>query len=106
MPDTKPDLSNVKTFMSWALYGLTATIATVSSIAYMDMKNQRNECQDENNYYARTAFDNAMKIRVQEKTIQTMDTAITEAKSYIEDSIQPVNIKNMKSRTLKIKRNE
>lgn len=103
MPDTKPDLSNVRTFMSWALYGLTATIATVSSIAYMDMKKQRNDCQTENNYYARASFDNALKIQRQEQIIKVQDTAITEAKSYIQDSIQPVNVKNFRG-NLKIKK--
>lgn len=96
MPDQKPDLSNVRTFMSWALYGLSATIATVSAAAYFDMRSQRNKCQEENNYYARTSFDNALKIQVQERTIKTMDTAISEAKNYIQDSIQPVNVKNFK----------
>lgn len=103
MPDQKPDLSNVRNFMSWALYGLTATIATVSAAAYFDMKSQRNDCQEENNFYARESFKSALQIKVQEKTIKTMDTAITEAATYISDSIQPVNVKNFKG-NLKIKR--
>lgn len=96
MPDQKPDLSNVRAFMSWALYGLTATIAAVSAAAYFDMKSQRNDCQEENNYYARESFKAAMKIQAQEKIIQIQDTAITESKIYITDSIQPVNVKNFK----------
>ena len=96
MPDQKPDLSHVGTFMSWALYGLSATIATVSAAAYFDMKTQRNDCQKENNYYARTAFDNAIKAKAQEQIIKVQDTVIAEAKAYIQDSIQPVNVKNFK----------
>ena len=103
MPDQKPDLSNVRNFMSWALYGLTATISTVSAVAYFDMKTQRNDCQEENNFYARESFKSAMQIKVQEKTIKTMDTAIVEAANYITDSIEAVNVRNFKG-NLKIKR--
>lgn len=96
MPDQKPDLSNVRAFMSWALYGLTATIATVSAVAYFDMKSQRNDCQEENNFYARESFKAAMKIQAQDDLIKMQDTAITESRTYITDSIQPVNVKNFK----------
>lgn len=101
MPNAKPDLSTVKGFMNWALYGLAA----VAGWAYIDMRSQRNECQKENNYYARTSFDNAMKdkkIQEQEKLIEEQDTAIVEAVSYIRDSIKPVNIKKIEDK-LKIK---
>lgn len=104
MPDQqRADLSNVKTFMSWALYGLTATISTISAVAYFDMKSQRNDCQEENNFYARESFKSAMQIKVQDQTIKTMDTAIVEAANYISDSIEAVNVKNFKG-NLKIKR--
>ena len=99
MPDKKPDLTIPKNLMNWALYGLAA----VAGWAYFDMRSQRNACQEENNYYARTAFDNALKIKTQEQTIKALDTVITEAKSYIEDSIQPVNVKNFQG-NIKIKR--
>lgn len=96
MADQKQDLSNVRTFMSWALYGLTATISAVSAVAYFDMKTQRNNCQEQNNFYATESFKSAMKIQVQEKTIKIQDTAIVEATNYISDSIQAVNVKNLK----------
>lgn len=96
MPDQKPDLSNIKTFMSWALYGLTATIATVSSAAWYDMRSQRNDCQEENNYYARESFKSALQIKAQDHIIKIQDTAIIESKTYIQDSIQPVNVKSLK----------
>lgn len=101
MPD-KSDLTTPKNFTNWALYGLTATITTIASVAYMDMRSQRNQCQEENNYYARQSFDNALKIKAQDQTIKALDTAITEAKSYIQDSIQPVNVKNFRG-NIKIK---
>ena len=102
MPEKKADLTQPKNFMNWALYGLSSLIATVSAAAYFDMKTQRNDCQEENNFYARESFKSALQIKVQEKTIKVMDTAIIEARSYISDSIQPVNVKNFKG-NIKIK---
>lgn len=99
MPD-KPDLTNPRNLINWVLYGLAA----VAGWAYFDMRTQRDSCQDENNFFARESFKNAMKIQVQEETIKIMDTAITESKNYISDSIQPVNVKNLTTKIKKLKK--
>ena len=54
---------------------------------------------------AQAAFDQAMEINTQDKVIDVQKTAIREAKEYIEDSIQAVNVKNFNGK-IKIKTNE
>lgn len=98
MAEKKPDLTVPKNLMNWALYGLAA----VAGWAYFDMRTQRDNCQKENNYYARQSFDNALKIREQSETIKVLDTVIQETKAYITDSTQLVNVKNFKG-NIKIK---
>lgn len=99
MPERKPDLTNPRNLMNWVLYGLAA----VAGWAYFDMRAQRNNCQIENNYYARESFRNAMKIQAQEEVIKIQDESAIEATHYISDSIQPVNVKNFNGK-IKIKK--
>lgn len=60
------------------------------------------QAQKKLNDMAQEAFRQAMENKVQRKVIQVQGEVIDSAKTYIQDSIQPVNIKNYKG-NLKIK---
>lgn len=106
MSEEKKDLTIPKNLVNWIMYGLAGVVSAVSSVAYIDMRNQRDKLQVENNYFARQSFDAAIlkkTVEVQEELLMIQDTAISESKNYIKDSIEAVNVKNVKS-NIKIKR--
>lgn len=61
-----------------------------------------NQAQKQLNEMAQKAFDMATQNKEQEKVIKVQGEAIDSAKTFIKDSIQPVNIKNYNG-NLKIK---
>lgn len=56
---------------------------------------QNHILQKQLNEMANTAFNQAMKNTEQKEVIEVQKTAIREGKAYIQDSIKPVNIKNL-----------
>lgn len=53
------------------------------------------KAQSQLNDMAQTAFNQAMKINTQKEVIDVQKTAIQEAKVYVQDSIQAVNVKEL-----------
>jgi|GEM_PF-4895806 len=60
------------------------------------------QAQKQLNEMARIAFTNAIEKKAQQEVIEVQGKVIDSAKTYIQDSIQPVNVKNY-SGDLKIK---
>lgn len=79
---------------------LVLCIGTSMFFGYMYFR-----AQDQLNEMAQTAFNQALKINTQNQLIDVQKTVIQETKAYVQDSIQPVNIKNYEG-PLKIKQNE
>ena len=88
MPEQK-DLTNPKNFFSWVFYGLSATIATVSGVAYYDMKGQRDEAVERVNSMTDKIWDKQFKINELEKENQTKDEIIKYADSTLRDNTMP-----------------
>lgn len=82
----------------WIILVLSIGMTITFGILYFKAQQQLNEM-------AQAAFDQAMKINTQDQVIDVQKTAIREAKEYIEDSIQAVNVKNYDGK-IKIKTNE
>lgn len=61
-----------------------------------------NQAQKQLNKMAQDAFNQAIQSKEQQKVIDVQDQVIDKAKTYIQDSIQPVNVKNFKG-NIKIK---
>ncbi|SHJ20079.1 hypothetical protein SAMN05443429_11219 [Cruoricaptor ignavus] len=66
MAEQKKDLTNPKDFINWTFYGLTATIATVSVTAYVDMRRQRDEAVDRVNELT----DKVWEMRTENKALR------------------------------------
>ena len=55
-----------------------------------DVRKQLADCQEKNDYYSRTSFNYAMENKILKNTVTVQDTAIKEAKSYLQDSVKVV----------------
>lgn len=93
----KQDLTNPKNFFSWVFYGLSATIATVSGIAYVDMRNQRDEAVDRVNQMTDKIWAKEMKINTLEEENKNKDEIIKYADSTLRDQTQPEANKILKN---------
>lgn len=93
----KQDLTNPKNFFSWVFYGLSATIATVSGIAYVDMRNQRDEAVDRVNQMTDKIWAKEMKINSLEVENKNKDEIIKYADSTLRDQTQPEANKILKN---------
>ena len=93
----KQDLTNPKNFFSWVFYGLSATIATVSGIAYVDMRNQRDEAVDRVNQMTDKIWTKEMKINTLEVENKNKDEIIKYADSTLRDQTQPEANKILKN---------
>ncbi|TDX83998.1 hypothetical protein [Epilithonimonas xixisoli] len=85
----KQDLTTPKNFFSWVLYGLSGTIATVSSIAYFDMRSQRNEAVDRVNMMTDRIWEKDYKIQELKKENENKDEIIKYADSTLRDNTLP-----------------
>lgn len=93
----KQDLTNPKNFFSWVFYGLSATIATVSGIAYVDMRSQRDEAVDRVNQMTDKIWAKEMKINSLEVENKNKDEIIKYADSTLRDQTQPEANKILKN---------
>lgn len=88
--ERKPDLTNPKNFFSWVFYGLSATIATVSGIAYQDMRQQRDEAVERVNRLTDKIWEKNEKIDELKKSNSEKDEMIKYADSTLRDSTLPI----------------
>ncbi len=93
----KQDLTNPKNFFSWVFYGLSATIATVSGIAYVDMRNQRDEAVKRVNQMTDKIWAKDYKINTLEEENKNKDEIIKYADSTLRDQTQPEANKILKN---------
>lgn len=93
----KQDLTNPKNFFSWVFYGLSATIATVSGIAYVDMRNQRDEAVKRVNQMTDKIWAKDYKINTLEDENKNKDEIIKYADSTLRDQTQPEANKILKN---------
>ena len=82
------------------VYILLVLLFLFTVYQHFDKKNlakQLNECQKDNQYYARSSFDLLFENKSLKNTVKIQDTAIREANSYLKDSIRVYKLKpNMK----------
>ncbi|MBO6184215.1 MAG: hypothetical protein J6O88_05895 [Chryseobacterium sp.] len=94
----RQDLTTPKNFFSWVLYGLAGTIATVSSIAYFDMRSQRNEAVDRVNLMTDRIWEKDYKIQKLKKENENKDEIIKYADSTLRDTTLPEAKEILKSK--------
>lgn len=58
-----------------------------------ELRKQLNASLEENKYFARRSFEMATQNRMLHNTVKIQDTAIKETKSYLQDSVKVVKIK-------------
>lgn len=85
----RQDLTTPKNFFSWVLYGLSGTIAAVSSIAYFDMRAQRNDAVERVNLMTDRIWEKDYKIQELKKENQNKDEIIKYADSTLRDTTLP-----------------
>lgn len=93
----KQDLTNPKNFFSWVFYGLSATIATVSGIAYVDMRNQRDEAVKRVNQMTDKIWAKDYKINTLEEENKNKDEILKYADSTLREQTQPEANKILKN---------
>lgn len=98
MEENRKDLTNPKNFFSWVFYGLSATIASVSSIAYFDMRAQRNEAVRRVNEMTDRIWAKEYKIEKLEKENSAKDEIIKYADSTLRQNTTPEVQKILKTK--------
>ena len=84
----KKDLTNPRNFFSWVFYGLSGTIATVSAVAYADMRKQRDEAVDRVNTMTDKVWNLQFKNNELKQENEQKDEIIKYADSTLRDNTQ------------------
>ena len=84
----RKDLTNPRNFFSWVFYGLSGTIATVSAVAYADMRKQRDEAVDRVNTMTDKVWNLQFKNNELKQENEQKDEIIKYADSTLRDNTQ------------------